>query len=204
MEENQNIEENEINSLNQENQVSEESKMPEIKEEQLERLDNTSQVDFLNVTPKATTPKWAIIGQGIEEIENSYGAKTKDEHWVIEKNERHSVGGYSLSSDYEQTALKGDEVFDYIDNLKYYMKTGTDLETDKLEIDKYRVDETGETPKYRARLFKVIIVIDSDSRKGGEDSKIKYKIQPQGDPKFGKVTFNNGVPTFTEETAASN
>ena len=157
MEENQNIEENEINSLNQENQESEESTMPETeKKEQLERLDNTSKVDFLNITPKATTPKWALIGRGIEEIENSYGAKTKDEHWVVEKNERHSVGGYSLSADYEQTALKGDEVFDYIDNLMYYMKTGTDLETDKLEIDKYRVDETGAKPINQLILLQLL------------------------------------------------
>lgn len=205
MDEENKVEENETNSLNLENQESEGDTMSEtVKEEQLERLDNTSKVDFLNVTPTANTPKWAIIGRGTEELENSYGSKTKDEHWVIEKNERHSVSGYSLSTDVEQVALKGDEVFDYIDNLMYRMKTGTDLETDKLEIDKYRVDETGSVPKYRARLFRVVIVPDSDSRKGGEDNKIKYKLQPQGDPKFGTVTFTNGVPEFVEETTETN
>ncbi len=29
------------------------------------------------------------------------GAKTTDEHWIIEDNERHSVDGYSLGSDVE-------------------------------------------------------------------------------------------------------
>ncbi len=69
------------------------------------------------------------------------------------------------------------------------------------EIYKYRVDETGESPKYDARLFNVLIVPDTDSIEGGSALKLKYKIQVQGDPTFGKVTFNNGVPTFTEKTA---
>lgn len=168
-------------------------------ETDLKRLTNTAKVNFLNVTPKADTKKWAIIGRGITQKENSYGTKTSDEHWIIEDNERHSVDGYSLGSDIEQTALKGDEVFDFIDDLMFRMKKGTALETEKLEVYKYRVDESGTTPKYDARLFKVLIVPDSDTLEGGNALKIKYKIQVQGDPTFGTVTFTNGAPTFTEE-----
>lgn len=169
-------------------------------EVKLERLTNTSKVDFLNVTPKATTPKWAIIGTGITTVDNSYGAKTTDEHWVIESNERHSLDGYSLGSDLEQTAYKGDGVFEFVDDIMYYMKKGSECETTKLEVYKYRVDESEATPKYDARLLNVLIVPDTDSREGGNALKVKYKIQVQGDPKFGTVVFNNGVPTFTEKT----
>lgn len=66
---------------------------------------------------------------------------------------------------------------------------------------KYRVTDAETTPKYDARLFKVLVVPDSDTLEGGNALKIKYKIQVQGDPTFGTVTFNKGVPTFTEETA---
>ena len=170
----------------------------------LERLTNTAKINFLNTTPGADTKKWSISGRGITQKENSYGAKTSDEHWIIEDNERHSVDGYSLGSDVEQIALKGDEVFDFIDNLMYRMKKGTDLETEKLEVYKYRVDETESTPKYDARLFKVLVVPDADTLEGGQALKIKYKLQVQGDPTFGTVTFSNGVPTFTEETTESN
>lgn len=188
---------NEINSLNEE---SEGNTMPEVEEKVLERLNNTAKVDFLNITPKATNPKWAIIGTAITSIENNYGAKVSDEHWVIENNERHSLDGYSLGVDLEQTAYKGDGVFEFVDDIMYYMKKGNECETTKLEIYKYRVDESDATPKYDARLLNVLVVPDTDSREGGAGLKVKYKLQVQGDPTFGKVTFTNGVPTFTEET----
>ena len=167
--------------------------------QKFERLNNTSKVNFLNTTPKAAAPKWDIIGRGITSKENSYGAKTTDEHWIIEDNERHSLDGYALGSDVEQTAIKGDGVFEFVDDLMFRMAKGSELETQKLEVYKYRVDETGDTPKYEARLFNVLIVPDTDSIEGGAALKVKYKIQVQGDPKFGKVTFTDGVPTFEED-----
>lgn len=188
--------ENDINLLNLENE-SEESTMAN--ETKLERISHTAKIDFLNITPKAETEKWAIIGTAITSIENSYGAKTADEHWVTETNERHSLDGYSLGTDLEQTAYKGDGVFEFVDDIMFYMKKGTDCETTKLEVYKYRVDETEATPKYDARLLKVLIIPDTDSREGGSALKVKYKIQVQGDPTFGTVTFNNGVPEFTKK-----
>lgn len=186
----------EINLLNEE---SEENIMPEA-EVKYERLNNTSKVKFLNTTPKAEAPKWDIIGRGITSNENSYGAKTTDEHWIIEDNERHSLDGYALGSDVEQTAIKGDGVFEFVDDLMFKMAKGSECETQMLEIYKYRVDETvKDTPKYDARLFNVLIVPDTDTIEGGAALKVKYKIQVQGDPTFGKVTFTNGAPTFVKE-----
>lgn len=167
--------------------------------EKLERLNNTAKVNFLNTAPKETTPKWDIVGRGTTSKENNYGAKVSDEHWIIEVNERHSMDGYSLGSDVEQTALKGDGVFEYIDDLMYRMAKGSELETQALEVYKYRVDETGDIPKYDSRLFNVLIVPDTDTLEGGNPYKIKYKIQVQGDPTFGKVTFENGKPIFKED-----
>ena len=183
---------NKINLLNIE---SEENTMTET-EVKLERLNNTAKVNFLNTTPTGASKTWSILGKGITSKENSYGAKTSDEHWIIEDNERHSVDGYSLGSDIEQVALKGDPVFTYIDDLMFKMKKGTDLETELLEVFKYRVTDTESIPKYDARLFKCLIVPDTDTLEGGTALKIKYKIQIQGDPTFGTVTFTAGAPTF--------
>ena len=185
-----------INLLNEEENI-----MNENEKEKLERISHTAKIDFLNITPKADTPKWAIIGTAITSIENNYGAKTSDEHWVTETNERHSLDGYSLGADLEQTAYRGDGVFEFVDDIMYYMKKGIDCETTKLEVYKYRVNETENTPKYDARLLKVLIVPDTDSREGGSALKVKYKIQVQGDPTFGTVTFNNGTPVFAKKTA---
>lgn len=191
--------ENDINLLNLENEEGEVNKMPEVETKKYERLNNTSKVKFLNTTPKATTAKWDIVGRGITSNENSYGAKVADEHWIIEDNERHSLDGYALGSDVEQTAIKGDGVFEYVDDLMYRMAKGSECETQMLEVYKYRVNEAETTPKYDARLFNVLIVPDTDSIEGGSAFKIKYKIQVQGDAKFGTVTFTNGVPEFIEK-----
>ena len=69
-----------------------------------------------------------------------------------------------------------------------------------LEIDKYSVTDEKTKPKYRARLWTVAIEITSH---GGETAKINYTINYVGDPTFGTVTFADGVPTFIEETAAT-
>ena len=79
------------------------------------------------------------------------------------------------------------------------MAKGSECETQMLEIYKYRVSETESTPKYDARLFNVLIVPDTDTIEGGSALKIKYKIQVQGDPTFGTVTFSNGTPEFTKK-----
>lgn len=195
------LNENDNNLLNEEGEISTMSETSTNTTPKYERLNNTAKVKFLNTTPKAASEKWDIIGRGITSNENSYGAKTTDEHWIIENNERHSLDGYALGSDVEQTAIKGDGVFEYVDDLMYKMAKGSDCETQMLEVYKYRVDESvANTPKYDARLFNVLVIPDTDTIEGGAALKIKYKIQVQGDPTFGTVTFTNGVPTFTEKS----
>lgn len=203
--EEENIEKTPSEDINLLNEEKEGSSMDETtKTIELDRLTNTDKIDFLNIEPRSATPNWALIGTGITSIDNGYNAKVSDEHWVAETNERHALDGYALGTDLEQTAYKGDGVFEFVDDIMFFMKKGKDCETTKLEVYKYRVDETGSTPKYDARLLNVLVVPDSDSREGGNALKVKYKVQVQGDPKFGTVTFNNGKPVFTEKTNTEN
>ncbi len=164
----------------------------------LEKIDTTDIVSYMNTTPKATNKTWSLFGVGVTEYEESYNANVSEEHWIINKNANKDVDGYGLTSGPEQTCYKGDEVFEFIDSIRYGLKTGKDAETEILEIDKYKVTDENSTPKYQARLFKVCIGIDSRSRKGGEGVKIKYSINYKGDPTFGTVSFTNGKPVFTE------
>lgn len=164
----------------------------------MRKIDRTEWVDFLNTTPKEQTPTWAKIGVGISDKATEYNAEVSEEKWIIHKNATKTVDSYALTSGIEQTAYKGDAVFDYVDDIRYRLKIGTDAETQLLEVDKYSVTDESTTPKYRARLWTVAISIESN---GGETAKINYSINYKGDPTFGTVTFSNGVPTFTDETA---
>lgn len=166
----------------------------------MRKIDRTEWADFLNTTPDEATQTWAIIGVGISDKATEYNAEVSEEKWIIHKNATKTVDSYALSSGIEQTAYKGDPVFDFIDDIRYKLKTGTDAETQLLEVDKYSVTDEGTTPKYRARLWTVAISIESN---GGETAKINYSINYKGDPTFGTVTFENGKPTFAEETSTA-
>lgn len=162
----------------------------------MKKIGREEKVEFLNVTPDEQTAKWAIIGVGITDKATDYNAEKSEEKWIINKNKNVEIDSYGLTSGVEQTCYKGDEVFEFIDNIKYRLKTGSEAKTTLLEIDKYSVDETGETPKYRARLWNVAIEIGSD---GGETAKISYTINYTGDPQFGTITFTQGSPVFAAE-----
>lgn len=169
-------------------------------EELLEKIDSVDVIKYLNTTPKLTTKKWSLYGVGITESETSYNANVSDEHWIIHRNANKDVNGYALSTGPEQTCYKGDPVFEFVDDIRFGLKTNKEAESEVLEIDKYKVTDETTTPKYRARVFKVCIAIDSRSQTGGEGVKIKYSINYKGDPVIGTVTFDeNGEPTFTEE-----
>lgn len=163
----------------------------------LEKINRDEWVEFLNTKPSETTPNWAIIGVGITDKATEYNTEKTEEKWIIHRNKNVSIDGYGLNSGVEQTAYKGDEVFEFIDDIRYRLKTGSNAETTLLEVDKYSFTGTEDAPVYRARQWTVAIEITSH---GGETAKINYTINYVGDPTFGTVTFANGVPTFKAET----
>lgn len=162
----------------------------------LRKINRDEWQDFLDINPSGETPSWKIIGVGITDKSTDYNAEKTEEKWIIERTKRTAIDSYGPSSGVEQTAYKGDEVFEFIDNIRYRMLTGTDAQTHLLEVDKYSVTNEESTPTYRARMWDVAIEINSN---GGETAKIKYNIDYSGDPTFGTVTFNKGVPTFSPE-----
>lgn len=166
--------------------------------DKLEKINRDEWVDFLDITPKVETPSWAIIGVGITNKSTDYNAEKTEEKWIIHRNKNVTVDSYGPSSGVEQTAYKGDKVFEFVDNIRYRLLTGTDAQTHLLEVDKYSVTEEETNPKYRARMWDVTIEISSN---GGDSAKVNYNIDYSGDPTFGTVTFAKGVPTFTPETS---
>lgn len=162
----------------------------------LRKINRDEWQDFLDINPSGETPSWKIIGVGVTDKSTDYNAEKTEEKWIIERTKRTAIDSYGPSSGVEQTAYKGDEVFEFIDNIRYRMLTGTEAQTHLLEVDKYSVTNEESTPTYRARMWDVAIEISSN---GGETAKIKYNIDYSGDPTFGTVTFNKGVPTFSSE-----
>lgn len=157
-------------------------------------------VAWLNTMPSSTTKKWGLVGNGMTSGSYSYEAQENSETYIVDENATTTIDGYKLSLDGEMKCLHGDEVYDYINGLRYNMATGSSAETEVLLVDKYDVDETG---AYKAQLFKCSVSISSYGGDGGVTPTIGFKINVNGTPTNGTVTIDKGIPTFTETAEAT-
>ena len=148
---------------------------------------------FLNIDPGKEADKWAIVGNGMTTGAYSYEANETSETYIVNDNATTTVDSYAVSLDGEMKCIFGDEVYDYINGLRYKLATGTDAETTVLLVDKY--DVTEET-KFKAQKFNCSISISSYGGDGGATPTIGFKINVNGDPINGTVTLAEGTPTF--------
>lgn len=151
---------------------------------------------FLNITP-GETEDWALVGNGMTTGSYTYEATETSETYIVDENATTTVDSYALSLDGEMKCIFGDEVFDFINDLRRKLATGTDAETTVLLVDKYDVSETN---KFKAQKFNCSISISSYGGDGGATPTIGFKINVNGDPTNGTVTISSGVPTFTADT----
>lgn len=149
---------------------------------------------FLNVTPTESNPSWKIVGNGMTTGSYSYESSETSETYIVNDNATTTIDSYALSWDGEMKCIHGDEVYDYINKLRYNMATGTDAESKVLLIDKYDVVDSN---NFKAQLFNCSISISSYGGDGGATPTIGFKINVNGDPTNGTVAMSDGVPTFT-------
>jgi hypothetical protein len=153
---------------------------------------NSTQVKlFLDTTPD-TTATWSLIGDGVKSFKINYNPKTTEEHYVHEATGTTSVDSYAPTVPVEQTAKKGDEAFDFIDDLRKTRATLTDAETELVSVWLYETPTAG---AYPAEKQPVSIQIDDLTVEGGVPVKINYTVNYVGDSVQG--TFNPTTKTFT-------
>lgn len=155
-------------------------------------------VAFLDTAKNVSNPTWGLVGTGITTLTVNYNPNKTTEQWIIHENATTRLESYQATIDAEQTAYYGDDVYDFVDNLRYDMVTGADAETSILLIDKYVSSNGG----YRAQRFACTVSVNSDGGDAGQGAKITYTIDLNGDPVNGIVTFTGDVPTFTPETVS--
>ena len=153
---------------------------------------------YLDTTP-SSSETWALAGKKTTDSSWSYEADESSETYVTDDVATNTVNSYALTMDDEMKCNSGDDVFEFVNDIRYYLKTGDDAVTNVLLIDKYDEVTTG---KFRAQKFKCSIVISNYGGPGGQTATLTYSIKCSGNPKFGTVTMNQGVPTFTETTSA--
>lgn len=146
---------------------------------------------YLNIgTPG--TPDWALIGDGITTGTLNYNPQTSEETYIHQDSGSIEVESYRPTMPFEATCKAGDEVFDYIDNLRVTRAVLAAAQTEVVLVYLY---ETPTGSDYPAEKQTVSVQIDSFGGDGGASAKINYTINFIGDATAG--VFNPTTESFT-------
>jgi hypothetical protein len=149
---------------------------------------------FLNTTPDSTAT-YSLIGEGVSSGEVSYNPETSEDVYIHEDSGNAEVESYKPSMAIEATAVNGDEVFEFIDQLRKDRAVLADAHTDIVNVWLY---ETPTDDSYPAEKQDVAIAIESFGGEGGQASKINYTIYFRGDPVKGM--YDTVLGTFTPDS----
>lgn len=156
---------------------------------------------YLNITPKENSETYAIVGVGITDYGQDYNPQRTTEKWIIHKNATTTTDSYQIQADASQTCYKGDEVYDYVNDIRRYAKVGADTETQVLDIDLYDSEVVNGVTQYKATKYEATVAITSYAK--GEIPKLEYSIAYNGDPIVGTVVIENQRPVFTADAEQS-
>ena len=163
---------------------------------EVKRVKRSQFATFLNTTPGGVSPAWARMGKGITSASVSYNPTVNDEQFIDEDSGTKEVESYAPTMSGEQTAYKGDGVFDFVDGLRQSRATGEDAKTQMLMVYIYDEDSTG---KYKAELQDVAISINEFGGDAGSANTISYDVGFCGEAEQGTATISAGEVTFTKK-----
>lgn len=152
----------------------------------IEKIERSQFLSYLDTVPTGTSPSWAVLGIGITDYAISYNPQVDTEKWIIEDNARTDHSSNQKQSSVSQKMYKNDPCFEFayagLDKLNY--------KTHVLDIDMWNGTDSGYPAKYSdAKLVATQYM--------GENAVIEYDLYYEGDPVEGTVTFAGNVPTFT-------
>lgn len=159
--------------------------MPKIKRKQLAAFLNTGTV---------AVPVWSLIGDGVTSMVIAYNPQTSEETYIHADTGTTDVESYKPNSPVPMTAISGDPVFTFVDNLR---KSRAVLDDARAEICLVYLYETPTTGAYPAEKNTCSIQIDDFGGDGGASAVINFTINFIGDPVIG--TFNPTTTTFTPD-----
>ena len=160
----------------------------------LEKITREQIATFLDVTPNGEHT-FEKVGIGITSMGQEYNPQKTTEKWIIHKNATTSTDSYQIAAPVSQKCYKGDPVFEFVNNIRRNAKLGYACNSFVLDVDMWDADEDG---AYAATLYECNIAI---TKYNDENAVIEYDIDYNGDPKVGKVTIENGKPTFVEDAS---
>jgi len=135
-----------------------------------------------------------VLGGVITEMTESANPTESEKQYIHQKSKVTKVTGFANEFPITMDMVKGDEVFEYMYNLFYERKVGSDLDIDHYIVDLWEpVAEQANT--YKARKIVQTCSITECNGAAGEQKQITGSLKG-GDFVYG--TFNTSTKTFTE------
>lgn len=135
-----------------------------------------------------------ILGGVITEMTESANPTESEKQYIHQKSKVTKVTGFANEFPITMDMVKGDEVFEYMYNLFYERKVGSDLDIDHYIVDLWE-PVAEQTDTYKARKIVQTCSITECNGAAGEQKQITGSLKG-GDFVYG--TFNVSTKTFTE------
>lgn len=148
---------------------------------------------FLNTATSGSGGTYNIIGPGVTELSISYNPQTSTEQYIHEDTATTELTGYQPNAPVTAQAVKGDPVFEYINDMRVNLPIGSDAHSDVVLVDVFDKQTNG---SYAAQKQPVSIQIDSYGGPASDPLSIGYTINWRGSGTKG--TFDPETKTFTE------
>lgn len=135
-----------------------------------------------------------VLGGVITELTESANPTESEKQYIHQKSKVTKVTGFANEFPITMDMVKGDEVFEYMYNLFYERKVGSDLDIDHYIVDLWE-PVAEQTDTYKARKIVQTCSITECNGAAGEQKQITGSLKG-GDFVYG--TFNTNTKTFTE------
>ena len=157
---------------------------------------------YLDTKPNdsVNSPSWGLYGKKSTTATYTYNPSSTSETYITDDNATVTLDSYNITIDGNMKCYFGDAIYDFINNMRYNLATGTDAITQALLIDKYDKNSDG---SFKAQTLNCTISVESYGGDGGVTPNITFTIGLNGDPTQGSVTFAGEIPTFTPKTNVS-
>jgi hypothetical protein len=146
---------------------------------------------FVNVS-STTGASYKLLGIGIPSADVNMNPKITEETYINEDTATKTVDSYAPEMPVEMTAIAGEPVFDYIDNLRKNRAVLDAAITDIVNVNYY---ESSNTSGYPAEKQSVAVSVDKGpGGDGGSPAKISFTFHYVGNGSSGR--FNVSSASF--------
>ena len=122
---------------------------------------------------------WTLIGEGVNESVMEMNPNVTNEQYIHEDAGNAEVESYAPTQPVQMVAKNGDEVFEFVEDLRRNQSVLDDAHTQVVNVFLY---ETEDVNGYPATLHDVAIAVESMGGPGGSKVEIPWTIHYRGDP----------------------